>query len=58
MAITGLALLRTLTRSNTRASDWVDWYNKRRLHSAYDQVPRVEFELNDYATQLAPQPEM
>lgn len=32
---------------------WVDWYNRRRLHSACDNVPPVEFETRYYQQQEA-----
>ena len=32
--------------------EWVDWFNKRRLFSALNYVPPVEFEANSYCSQV------
>ena len=37
-------LWKTLDQIELATLEWVDWYNHRRLHSACERLPPVEFE--------------
>jgi putative transposase len=39
---------RTLTQVEAALAAWVDWYNHRRLHSACQDIPPVEYEQHFY----------
>jgi transposase InsO family protein len=41
--------LKTLADVEKLTFDWLDWYSNRRLHSALENIPPAEYELNYYA---------
>jgi putative transposase len=48
---------RTLADVEAATTDWVQWYNARRLHSAIGYVPPNEYEAAYYAALAEPQAE-
>lgn len=46
--------LRTLEDVEWVTAEWVDWYNRRRLHSRFGDVPPDEYEAAYYADHVTP----
>jgi transposase InsO family protein len=42
---------RTLEHVEFEVLEWVDWYNRERLHTWCDDTPPAEYEMNHYAAQ-------
>lgn len=58
MAESTIGPFKTIADVEYATAGWVDWYNNRRLHTLIGDIPPAEFELNDHAATLTPQPAM
>ncbi|GLV76357.1 putative transposase for insertion sequence element IS986/IS6110 [Streptomyces hygroscopicus subsp. hygroscopicus] len=46
---------KTLSQIELATAEWIDWYNRRRLHGEIGHIPPVEYEANYYTELTKPQ---